>query len=286
MKATLTIILALVCASALAIFDDYEPSPRARAMGGAYSAVGGEANTIFYNPAGLVELHNEARIGYCRIFNSEYLMLKTAAFASAMTPKLGVAAIGVQALDCDYMDENLESEKVYRLAHGFTLVNDVYTQLHVGWSANIYHLAIDSFGDDTAFGLDFGALAVLHQRTRIGFTVTNVNGPRMGADNRFELPQRLSAGVAYEPYPGVLTTVELKKSFNTATESEDTITQIHSGVEVTLFERLALRAGVRNNPASYSMGMGLEVRGVLVDYAYNTHQVLGGTHHFGIGYTF
>ncbi|MCD4829358.1 MAG: hypothetical protein K8R90_08055 [Candidatus Cloacimonetes bacterium] len=286
MKATLTITFVLLCASALAMFDDYEPSPRARAMGGAYTAVASDANTAFYNPAGLVFLQNEARLGYSHILDCDFIVLKTAALASILPRNFGTAAIAIQALDCDYLETNLDSEKIYRLAHGFTLLDDVYSQVHVGWSASLYHLAIHGFGDDTAFGLDFGALAVLHQRTRLGFSVTNINAPKVGVDSRHELPQRLSAGVAYEPYPGVLTTIELKKTFNTATESEDTITQYHAGCEVTLFERLFLRAGVRSQPSSYSMGMGLDVRGILIDYAYNTHQVLGGTHHFGMGYSF
>jgi hypothetical protein len=51
MKATLTILLTLACVTVFAMFDDYEPSPRARAMGGACTAVIDDANACFYNPA-------------------------------------------------------------------------------------------------------------------------------------------------------------------------------------------------------------------------------------------
>jgi len=285
MKATLTILLTLACVTVFAMFDDYEPSPRARAMGGACTAVIDAANACFYNPAGLVAVQNEAQLGYCRIFNTDYEVLKTAALASRLPGKYGTAAIAVKTMDCEYLDTNMYSEQTYQLVQGFTLMKDVYSEVHLGWSANLYHLAIDGFGDDTAFGLNFGALAILHQRTRLGFAVTNVNNPKMGADNRHELPQKLSAGIAYEPYPGVTTTVEMKKSFNSASESEDSVTQYHAGCEVTLYDMLYLRAGVRSEPASYSMGVGFLVKGIKVDYAYNTHNI-DGTHHFGMGYEF
>jgi hypothetical protein len=186
-------------------------------------------------------------------------------------------------MDVDYDDNNMMSEKVYSLGHAFTLMKDVHSELHFGWSANVMHASIDGCGDQAVLGLNAGAVAVLHTRTRLGFAVTNFNNPKIG-ENDHDLPQRLALGLSYTPYTGVITAIELKKTLNTATESNDSPTELHAGTEVTLFDVLFLRAGVRSNPNSLSAGLGLLVKGLEVDYAYSTHPVLDGTHHFGIGY--
>jgi hypothetical protein len=77
----------------------------------------------------------------------------------------------------------------------------------------------------------------------------------------------------------VITAVELKKTVDGETE-------VHAGAEVKVVEMLTLRCGARSEPSSYSFGARFSMFEVMVDYAYNTHAVLGGTHHFGLGYTF
>ena len=67
MKTKLIIFLiAAICVTAnlSAIFDDYEPSPRARGMGGAFYSSGDDANAIFYNPAGLIHSSDGILISY------------------------------------------------------------------------------------------------------------------------------------------------------------------------------------------------------------------------------
>jgi hypothetical protein len=281
------IILVVLLMSSLSLwglFDDYEPGVRARGMGGAYCTVGDDANALFYNPAGLVFAHSEAKTGYGKLFNNDFEVLKTVAFSMPLPKKFGTVGIALEAMDCDYQDVNMLSEKVYSLGHSITLMKDVHTELHFGWSANFLHAAIDGMGDETTFGINAGALAILHTRTRLGFSVTNVNNPKIGAHDNHDLPQKMTVGISYLPYTGVVTAVELKKSFNTATESNDNPTELHVGSEVTLFDVLFLRAGVRTNPNSISAGAGFLVHGLEIDYAYSTHPVLEGTHHMGIGY--
>ena len=107
----------------------------------------------------------------------------------------------------------------------------------------------------------------------------NINNPKVGEDNRHELPQKIAMGISYNPYDNVITSIEFKKTMDWETE-------IHVGAEVKVFEILTLRCGVRNNPASYSAGASFNLYDITIDYAYNTHSTLGGTHHFGVGYRF
>jgi len=283
MKTIITLIMIISGMNLFPVFDDYEPSPRARAMGGVYYSISDDANAIFYNPAGLSLAENNLCISYTRRFGNDFETLNNIALTMDLPKKLGTLGFGLQAFDVDYMDVNLMSEKIYALAHSFTILSDVHSKIYVGYAANMYHLSINSFGSQPTFGINAGALAILHQRTRLGFTFSNINNPRIGADNLHELPQKLALGLSYIPYEDVITSVELKKSL--VNETEDSGTELHAGTEVKVYKMFFVRFGIRNNPTSYSMGARFSLYNIMLDYAFNTHTI-GNTHHFGIGYRF
>ncbi len=282
----LIIIFAIVLSvlSLNAIFKDYTPSVAARGLGGAYYSSGDDVTSIFYNPACLVLTEDQVKFGYTKLFSEDFMVNKTFSFSYDI-PKFGKAAFAIQAFDVEYLDEDLMSEKVFTLAHSFKLLKDYSSELYFGYTANMYTLDIKDNSNASTFGLNLGMLGVLYKRTRIGFAITNINKPEIGKSNE-ELPQKMAIGVTYVPYDGVKTSIELKKEINSEFSSEYEKTEIHSGVEVVLFKALALRAGVSNNPYSLSFGLGVDAKNVLVDYAYNTHSNLNGTHHISVGYQF
>ncbi len=268
------------------VFDEYEPSVRARAMGGTYCAISDDSDAIFYNPAGLSLGSNQFKAGYTKMFGNDFQVLTVFDASWDLPDTYGRVGFGYAGMDVDYMDKNLMSEKTFSLAHSFTLLKDVHSQLHVGYTANLYHLAIDRFSNCTAFGFNLGATAVLHTRTRLAFAVTNINNPRVGENEDHELPSEMTLGIAYVPYTGVTTSLDVKKTFNTPSDTGESTTEFHAGVEAILFDILSIRMGVQDDPTMYSAGIGIEVYKVLVDYAYQTHSVLDDTHHFGIGFNF
>lgn len=273
----LTFILSI---SLNAVFNDYEPSPRARAMGGAYTAISDDAGAVFYNPAGLIFAGNSAKINYTNRFGLDFTVLTTVAASYKLPGSWGTLGLGMMSHAVEYLDVDLMSEQTYSLSHAFQLMKDIHSQLYIGYSLSMFQLKIDGFGDQPAFGFNLGAMAVLHERTRLGFTVSNINNPKVGENDTHDLPQRLAIAVAYKPYDGVTTSLEMKKSV------EDDKAEIHTGLEIKVFEMLDLRFGARSYPASYSAGFGLELYNVQLDYGFNTHVTLDGTHHFGLGYKF
>jgi len=279
MKKIIIITLLIASTGLFAIFNDYEPSPRARALSGAFYSTSDDAYAVFYNPAGLIRAGRNLRIAYTHRYGEDFSVLSSAAASWDLPGKFGVIGLGIMSHDVEYMDVNLMSEKVYALSHSLTLMKDIHSSIDLGYSLNMYHLSISGFGEQPSFGINLGAIATLHQRTRIGFTVSNLNNPKVGADNRHDLPQKMSIGIAYEPYENITTIFELRKSVDDETE-------IHSGAEVKVFEMLTLRFGVRNNPASFSAGAGFSKYNIIVDYGFNTHSTLNGTHHIGLGYKF
>lgn len=277
-KIILIVILVFAAIQLSAIFDDYEPSPRARGMGGAFYATSDDANAVFYNPAGLVEAPNNILISYTQLYGCDFAEVSSFAFGMKLPKNFGRIGFGMLALDSEYLGVSLINEKNYVLSHAFTVLKDIHSELNFGYSLNMYHLQIDSFGDQSTLGVNVGLMATLHERTKIGVTVYNVNNPAVGKENQFDLPQRMAMGISYSPYTDIITNFELKKSL-------DGDTEIHAGTELKVLDMLALRLGTRTNPDSFSAGVRFDLFNILIDYAANTH-TMGLTHHFGIGYKF
>lgn len=280
MKKLLILALALIQATLLlAVFDDYVPSARARGFGGAYTGVADDVNSLFYNPAGLTNVKLEAQVGFSNLYNQRFSEFKTAAVGVELPKKLGTLALGARMFDVNFDDELLLSEQVWSAAHGFNLQSDIHSQISVGYTVNLYRLQMADEETDTAVGVDLGASAFLHGRTKFGFSVTNLNQAVMGDANQNQLPSKLALGISYIPYENVITSIEVKKDFAKETE-------FMGGVEIRPFEPLAVRFGVHSNPATWNAGVGLNVKGVQLDLSYTAHAVLPGTIYGNLGYKF
>src|SRR5690606_15491482 len=161
-------------------FDDYVPSARARGFGGAYTGVADDVNSLFYNPAGLTNVKLEAQVGFSNLYNQRFSEFKTAAVGVELPKKLGTLALGARMFDVNFDDELLLSEQVWSAANGFNLQSDIHSQISVGYTVNLYRLQMADEETDTAVGVDLGATAFLHGRTKFGFSVTNLNQAVMG----------------------------------------------------------------------------------------------------------
>lgn len=276
------IILSLILvqtAFLLAVFDDYIPSARARGMGGAYTAVADDINSIFFNPAGLTNVNIEVMAGYSSLYGQEFSEYKTGAFGFRLPQKLGTLAFSGRMFDIDFDEESLMSEQIWSASHAFNLQSDIHSQISLGYTVNFNRLQFDGEKTDTAVAIDLGATALLHGRTKFGFCVSNLNQAVMGDSNQNTLPSRLALGISYLPYDRVTTSIEIKKDFAQETE-------FMAGVEALLFDPLSIRFGVHQNPATWNGGIGLELQGLKIDLSYSTHTVLPGTFYTNLGYEF
>ena len=270
----ISLIISLPC---FAMFNDYEISARARGMSGAVTSFSDDYSAIFYNPAGLRFANNQVGATYYHLNGHDFSAVSSV--SALYNTKIGTFGFGYQGLNTEYYDVNLMSENTFSLGHSVYLNKDVISETSIGYSLNLYHLSFHEMGNQTNVGLNAGIITVLHQRTKIGFMLTNINKPTMGKDEKHEIPQQLALGLSYIPYQGVITAIDLKKN-------SDGETEIRGGVEVGIHPAMTLRMGVRNNPASYSAGAGFNVMGIKIDYALSTHAKLNLTHHFAVGYVF
>ncbi len=266
------------------VFGNYQPSARARGMSGAFVASCNDPNAIFYNPGALASAEQGISLGYAQLFNNSFQILMSGALAYRL-PRIGTISLGMQAMDVEFEGHKLQQEGTYSIAHSFLLIGDVHSKLYVGYGVNLYFLKFGETvggmdpGNQTTYGVNLGALATLHQRTHIAFAVKNLNNPSMGSDQTFDLPQHLALGVAYEPYDGVITEIDLSQKLGEETK-------IQAGIEFEVIDNFWLRTGASTYPNSISGGFGLLFRGIKVDYGFSSHPVLPITHQFSLAYQF
>jgi len=276
----ITVLFSLLALNLNALFETYPSSARARGMGDAFFNLSDDSDASFYNPAGLDEANNQFNLGMVDMYGNQYLRVYVASASYRFSPVYGTIGIAAKQLGVDYEDTNLSTESTFSLSHSFKLMNDLHSSIAFGYAMNMYNIEFaEKNGEDSAFGLNLGVIATMHQRTKISFTVHNINNPTVGNDEQFELPRKMVTGIAYQPYYGVMTSLELTKELKGDTS-------VAAGIEYTLYEVMKLRAGVHNNPAVYSAGFGFDLKGMLVDYGFTYHSDLDPTHHFQVGYRF
>jgi hypothetical protein len=295
--AALTVVatVALVATTvipAAALFEDLALSPRARALGEATTVTLDDPWAFHYNPAMLVRLA-EPQLGMATVRPNGlgFNRLTGAALAAPLRGRTGTLAVGWRRYGVEYGGVDLATENTLSVAHAFRLFGDASTSASLGWTLHMYHAefapsigpsasapgtgSIDPGGAWT-FGIDVGALVTVYDRTRVGFFTRNLNSPTIGEDEE-ELRQLVAVGIAYEPYPGVTTAVDLRNSLG-----EDA--RFSGGMEFEVVPGLDLRAGLETGPNKITGGAGLHLPYLSLDYGFSTGGgVLDASHHFGVG---
>jgi hypothetical protein len=295
MKRTLTVILLLaVLGSAAppagAFFPNVPISPRARAMGDAAVSVPDAPFATYQNPAALALTRGPAvGTSFVRPYGLDFTDLLYAGGAIPLSASLGSVGIGLRYFGVSYAsdfggvaeDNSLLKETMVSVSHGLGLYHDLHAGIEFGYTFDFYNIqqGADLYGGDPghgwAVGIDLGLLVTLHERTKLGFLINNINHPRLGVD-REELPQLLLGGVSYEPYLGVITTFEIEGQLGEQVKYK-------GGVEMRIVRGFFLRAGVLTNPNKIAAGFGYELKGVAVNYGYSSGGgVLAGSHQFGL----
>jgi len=265
------------------LFTDRYPSARFAAMGGSGVAVSNDVWAPFYNPAGLSRLRTwQVGSAYSRLFSANFISNIFGAAALPLPTRYGAVGVGMEYFGVDYDGQNISGEYTARLSHGFYLLKDIHSSLAVGYSLNIYHWALGNsprfgnLGSATTVGVDVGLLANVYGRTSVGVMLTNINTPQMGALTPVDLPQRIVAGIAYEPYEGVVTSLDLNRQIGSD------VTQMWAGGEFSPASFLKIRLGATRNPNRFTAGFGIHYRYFQLDYALITHSELGTSHMLNI----
>jgi len=264
---------------------DLNPGVRAIGMGGAGLARVDGAETLYNNPAGLAELSG---IGFGSFYSTQMGLLSYGA-VDLTFPSWGLAVLSLNAGDIQGYDSsgNQTSVLSYQdtaLVFGFGLspknipfIPSLPLDFSIG--GRLKYLSVTSGGaKGSGFSVDLGYRMTFPDRrlgpisitnTAVGVSITNLFGS-LNYENHSD-PFRMDIRVGAATEIAAVATVAVDVDLGGA---------IHFGMEYRPVNTFALRAGFFNRAGgmAITLGLGVDVQGFILDYAYVTGGDLSGSH--------
>jgi hypothetical protein len=242
-------------------FENIDLGARAVAMNGAFTSVSNSSLAIFYNPAGLGQMKYRDFSVFYSPAPFGLSELSTAAVTFAQPMRYGIFGAGIRTYGFE-----LYRETNALLSYG----NGYKKKLFYGFNLNFYHLNIQNYGSAFSFGVDAGTMAYINKYLRWGFFGKNITGAKIG-ESREKIAQVYRTGLNYKPLNEAGLMLEIEKDVKYPVS-------VRAGFEYTLMDYVDLRAGVGNEPASFTGGIGINYNIFQLDYALYKSQDLGITH--------
>ena len=282
-----------------------DPSTRAAALAGAGALPGDDPMALFYNPALLgPEMSGAAALSYAN------LVLDVGSGAAVYARDLaGVSgAVGVRFVsygEFDRVGEGVAEGETFGASEAVVSVSaarEVLPDLRVGATVHGLFSSVAE-ADARAVAADLGVLlAVPDQRLTLGASVhhAGVVLSSLGeTEDRLPLDVRLSATKGLEGLPLTVSLALVDLQSFEGPEADSSLARraldhVVLGGELALGTALKVRAGYngrraddlrgggRLDLAGVSLGAGLTLRRVTVDYAYVGWSRFGGLHQFGV----
>jgi hypothetical protein len=279
---------------------------RAMALGGAYSAVVGDAGAVFVNPAGLAPIkHLAVSVSYERyLLDSRLTSAAIAVRVSRFTVGFGIHLLDFGSDSAYVPDPAFGGDRgratgaiigaYHALAVGALTYRHGMLSAGVSVKALREHMgfAADSTANLSAVGMDFGIAAAFFDIAALAFVVQNVGGDvRGGTYARAPLPRTRRLGLTLNIVDPQGTTRLLAVTEWVSPPGADDywILGLEGGVVsggVGVLGRVGFVTGRRETDLKTpTFGGGLVLRNLRVDYAYQGLDALGeGLHRFTIGW--
>jgi hypothetical protein len=275
--------------------------PRAAALGGALTAADG-VTSIFANPAGAGTVqHLEAQLAGQTLFDGS----KAGSMAVGWRMHRVGLALGVRYLDLGSVDEVVcnacggrgtptgqslsASEQAFELAGAVTL-----GRANLGAAVNYYSTSLAEASGGAA-SLSAGVRDSVTDRLTVGASVQYLGGGVDVGGFAAPLPRTVRAGLELRPLgPGHGRFHLLLAADYAAVRGSPG--RLGGGIEAGLVDpesqvqavgRLGVASGAGSDFATQAVafGLGLRLRQVALDYAYQGSDVLGGQHRIGLTFT-
>jgi len=279
-------------------FFGRQPSARSEALGRSFVSVIGDANSYYYNPAGLEGLKG---LNFSGTYANPYYLAEDANY-NFLSASYKIANYGVVGISRDYFklaDVIVTNEFGVPQGEGHTLslsnyrlsiASEVFKDFFAGANFNLFRSYDETFfsiGHDGAsknvFYIDLGLIKSFNFKAKklshiinLGSSIINVNSAKMDGDY-LKLPVIFRIGASYnllidnkDIVPGLRTynfliTSEYQKLFNS-----DNYDGMKAGLELTLLELLSLRTGYyfqgihdcdncKKNLSEFTFGFGINI---------------------------
>lgn len=250
-------------------FERHAQSARAVGLAHALTASCQGIDAIRLNPAWLPLIdQNRAAVGYERTLGGiEGLHNIMLGYARPLFH----GGFGIQLSEFGFSEQK---EQAVTIAYGSSF-NEMFS---FGLSGDAYIIDNERLGRAYAFGLNFGLLGRIYKKWSLGVHGHNINRPQFGLYDDGQLPAELKAGLAYEPFEGILSEIDLSM--------KDDELRVHLAAEFLLFNMLYLRSGIKTNPVTVGAGTGIGYRFLSFDYAAEFVPDLPLSHTVTLSFTF
>ncbi len=277
----------------------YRIEPRPIALGETFTAVADDVNTLYYNPAGLIQLENKVidiiyNKGMEDIFNGSI------SFVHPLQEKngFGVSFNFFHLGNMDIYQEDgaidnilLGNSFILGLSYSHSLLDNF---IFLGASAKFVSSTLGNYHSTTE-AMDVGILlfpiyisSITLNRISIGFTVQNIGPGLKFIDTYDPLPLTYRMGINFHYYFIRIVNDLVKINYEKFLIN-------HTGIEIEVLKILAIRTGYQFNTGSsfqynyvLSGGLGLQIMSYQIDYAIKLAKsdLAPISHYFSIAYKF
>jgi len=253
--------LILISSNTEAAFENNRLSMRAEGMGGAFTAIADDTGAIYYNPAGVAQITlQEISFLHTHPFNLSELEQDIISFVQPIQ-KGGRGFSYQQFIACNNYKEELLI---------FGISNFACKNFCLGVNLKQLYLKIGGYGQEVGFGIDVGGLYEISPKVNIGFAGFNLNRPLVDVEKSYNL------GLSISPKENILIAIDLEKTKRFGPE-------IRLGQECWITNNLCIRAGLKKHlVAQPTLGLGILVNFIQLDYGCVFHPTLGLTHLFSL----
>ena len=264
---------------------------RAIGMGEAYSAVADEVSAIYWNPAGLQEIRSKQMSA----MHAKWLESINYDFIAYAQPLMG----GTIGASVNYLSmTKIEKLDIYGDKEGTfspydIAVNVAYARKVGPVACGINTKMIKQELDDkaaTGYAVDLGAMYRVNEKMKTALVVQNIGTEIKFVEKSDPLPLNIRIGISCKATDTLLLALDGGVPI-------DNDPNIHVGCEYTVKAiknfPIICRMGYKTTTTSdldamsgLSGGLGLNIRGIDIDYAWVPYGDLGDTHRLSVGMKF
>ncbi|MFA6540698.1 MAG: type IX secretion system protein PorQ [Bacteroidota bacterium] len=276
-------------------------SPRASAMAGSFVSMTGDPVGVFYNPATIgTSGAPAASFGY-----TNHLLDINGGYASYSSDveDVGVVGIGVNYINygtfdrTDELANNLGTFGAGDFALSVTVARNFEENVYYGITGKVIYSGIAD-ATSSAIAADFGILYLIpgNDPISLGASISNI-GTQLNPylNTRENLPLELKIGGTIKPqHLPLLLNINFHQLTDERNSFIDHFSSFSVGGEFTLSKALRFRFGYNNErrkelkvgtssgSAGFSLGGGLELKKIRVDYSYDSLGPIGSLNKFSI----
>lgn len=280
------IILLLLLPDLQASFNSYDIAARNVGTGIASSTYNETADNIYYNPAAILNAATKAiSVNYVNLNNLNLIHYGYLGFTFPIDNTAG-AGIGIKLYGTTSRVKTIDyTERTIYLSYAFNTIKNINCGLTFQYMQAQYSLS-ESYiiaGKGSGAGLNFGSIFKIHYNLRASLVIENIISPKIrwyDGSSEDKKPD-IKIGLAYY----LADFLFLAQADKILIEEP----QFGLGINYNVIEQLTLRVNGYNQygtEITFAGGLTVNFGNPVLDYTYQLHYSLPGTHYFSINILF